>query len=88
MKSSLNLLTNSGSARWMVQRIGGVVIFLYALFILWILLVNGSMSYFEWRQIFEPKVNLTMETKLIETPQEHHLSYIYLIGYKYTYIII
>ena len=56
MKSSFNLLINSGSARWMVQRIGGVVIFLYALFILWNLFVNESMSYFEWKQIFEPKI--------------------------------
>ena len=56
MKSSFNLLIKSGSARWMVQRIGGVVIFLYALFILWNLFMNESMSYFEWRQIFESNI--------------------------------
>ena len=52
MKINFAFFSSSGSLRWIIQRVSGIVLLLYAMFILSVLVYNSDINYSYWRSIF------------------------------------
>ncbi len=56
MIGSSNSLANSGSFLWIAQRVSGVMVFLYFLFVLGIIVSVQDLTYNYWKSIFNDRL--------------------------------
>ena len=56
MIGSSNSLANSGSFLWIAQRVSGVMVFLYFLFVLGIIAAVQDLTYDYWKSIFNDRL--------------------------------
>lgn len=56
MIGSSNSLANSGSFLWIAQRVSGVMVFLYFLFVLGIIVSVQDLTYDYWKSIFNDRL--------------------------------
>ena len=56
MIDSSNSLANSGSFLWIAQRVSGVMVFLYFLFVLGIIVSVQDLTYNYWKSIFNDRL--------------------------------